>query len=133
MAELWESLTTKEAFDEYWDTHYIPVSYEDVKEAYDAFLAEHENKIFLSDYQEKNCISREDFMENLHEDAAFLFQDVLTEVFYDKNPEIYEAAFALFEQAQMENRKEPVAVTFHETFEKLYVEFLLKMFQEHFA
>ena len=133
MSDLLETLTTKEAFDAYWDANYVPVTYEDVKEAYEGFVLEHDKKIFLADYQEKNCITREDFIENLHEDAAFLFQDALTESFYDKNPEIYETAFALYEMAEMEGRKDTIAVTFHETYNALYWAFMLQMYDHLFA
>ena len=50
--------------------------------------------IFLSDYEEGGCISKEDFKDNLSQEAQFAFQDGLTEVFYDKNPDLYETAFA---------------------------------------
>ena len=129
MDELLEQFTSKEAFEAYWAEHYIPVTYEDVKEAYEGFVAEHEKKIFLSDYQEKGEIRREDFLANLHEDAAFLFQDALTEAFYDKNPEIYEAAFALYEAAQMEGQQDHIAEIFHETYNALYMRFMLQMFE----
>ena len=133
MSEMLESLTTKEAFDRYWADTYVPVTYEDVKEAYEQFIKEHEKKIFLSDYQEKGCIRREDFIENLHEDASFLFQDALTEAFYDKNPDLYEDAFALYELAQMEGRQDKIALTFHETFNRLYMECLYRMFDENYG
>ena len=38
-------------------------------------------------------------------EAQFAFQDGLTEVFYDKNPELYETAFAIFEESQMNGGK----------------------------
>ena len=54
-----------------------------------------------------------------------------TEVFYDKNPDLYETAFAIFEEAQMSgNQDVNVAVTFHETFNRLYAEFLDRLFEE---
>ena len=75
-----------------------------------------------------------DFMENLSQEAQFSFQDGLTEVFYDKNPELYETAFAVYETAQMEeNGKEDVAGIFHETYNRLYAEFLGRLFDERLA
>ena len=51
--------------------------------------------------------------------------------FYDKNPELYETAFALFEEAQMTGQGDAsVAQTFHETFNGLYTEFLDTLFEE---
>ena len=77
------------------------------------------------------CISKEDFKDNLSQEAQFAFQDGLTEVFYDKNPDLYETAFAIFEEAQMSgNQDVNVAVTFHETFNRLYAEFLDRLFEE---
>ena len=82
-------------------------------------------------WNEKGCISKEDFKDNLSQEAQFAFQDGLTEVFYDKNPELYETAFALFEEAQMTGQGDAsVAQTFHETFNGLYTEFLDTLFEE---
>lgn len=44
---------------------------------------------------------------------------------------LYETAFAIFEEAQMSgNQDVNVAVTFHETFNRLYAEFLDRLFEE---
>ena len=70
--------------------------------------------------------------DNLSQEAQFAFQDGLTEVFYDKNPDLYETAFAIFEEAQMSgNQDANVAATFHETFNRLYAEFLDRLFEEN--
>lgn len=90
----------KKTFDKYWAENYVPVTYEDVKEGFEQFVEESEGHIYLSDYEENNCISKADFIENLSDDAKFAFQDGLTEVFYEKNPEIYETAFAIFEESR---------------------------------
>ena len=133
MENILEQFPTREAFDEYWNKNYVPLTYEDVREAYENYVTGAEKHIFLSDYEEGNCISSRDFMDNLSEDAAFLFQDTLTEVFYDKNPELYEAAFALYEEAQLAGEPDKnVAVTFHEEYNRLYQEFLLEMFHRIF-
>lgn len=133
-SEIFAAFPNREAFDEYWNENYVPVTYEDVKEAFEDFVTAAGGHIFLSDYEEKNCISKADFKENLSQEAQFTFQDGLTEVFYDKNPELYETAFAIYEEAQMSGgRGGEIAQTFHETFQKLYAEFLDRLFDEKIA
>jgi hypothetical protein len=133
MDEILELFPTKEAFDVYWNENYTPVTYDEVREAYEDFVKKADKHIFLSDYEEGGAISRDDFMDNLSEEAAFLFQDTLTEVFYDKNPEVYENAFALFEAAQMAGKKElDVAQAFHVEYQRLYTEFMLALFDTFF-
>lgn len=129
--DIFEQFPDREAFDKYWNENYVPVTYEEVKEAFEDFVTSADGHIYLSDYEEKNCISKEDFKENLSQEAQFTFQDGLTEVFYDKNPELYETAFAIYEEAQMTgNGKAGVAQIFHETFEELYADFLDRLFDE---
>ena len=131
MEDILTAFPDRETFDRYWDENYVPITYEDVKEAFEDFVTSAAGHIFLSDYEEKGCISKEDFKENLSQEAQFAFQDGLTEVFYDKNPELYETAVAIFEEAEMTgNRRENVAFTFHETFNRLYAEFLDRLFDE---
>lgn len=133
MDEILEKFPTKEAFDEYWKENYIPISYDEVREAYEQYVGAAEKHIFLSDYEEGGAINREDFMDNLSEEAAFMFQDTLTEAFYDKNPEVYENAFALFEAAELSGNKElDVAQAFHLEYNRLYTEFMLTMFDTFF-
>ena len=75
----------------------------------------------------------DDFAENLSQTAEFTFQDTLTEVFYEKNPDLYETAFALYEAAQMTGQgNKNVAQTFHEEYNRLYIEFLNQMFDNLF-
>lgn len=122
---------TAEAFEVFWKEKYVPIIYEDVREAFEDFVTSADGHIFLSDYEEKNCISKTDFKENLIQAAQFAFQDSLTEVFYDKNPEIYETAFAIFEEEELSGIKsEGIAQIFHETFHRLYAEFLDRLFDE---
>ena len=121
----------KETFMQYLNENYVPLTYEDVKEAFEDFVTSANGHIYLSDYEENGCISKEDFKENLSQEAQFAFQDALTEAFYEKNPEIYETAFALFEEAAMaEEKRENVAEIFHETYNRLYNEFLDRLFEE---
>ena len=133
MEDIFERFPTREAFDIYWKENYVPVTYEDVREEYEKFVASVEKHIFISDYEETGNISRDTFLENLSEDAYFLFQDTLTETFYDKNPEVYELAFALYEEAQMSGQPEKdVADSFHQEYNRLYMEFMLNMFDTFF-
>lgn len=123
---------TREEFEKYWAQNYVPVTYEDVKENYEAFLKEADKKIFIDDYEAAGAISKADFIDNLCETAMFTFQDTLTEAFYDKNPEVYETAFELYELAQMEGTKENPAIAFHEEYNRLYAEFLNNLFDDNF-
>ncbi len=129
MDELLEMFPTKEAFDAFWAENYTELTYDDVKKAYEDFVKSVDKHIFLEDYEAGGCISRSDFMANLNDDALFAFQDGLTEAFYDKNPDAYEMAFALYEISQMEGKPElNTATIFNEEYQRLYQEFLLQLF-----
>lgn len=129
MDDILQQFPTQEAFEAYWNENYILLTYEDVREAYEDFVKSADKRIFLSDYEEAGAISKEDFMDNLAEAAMFTFQDTLTEVFYEKNPDLYELAFALYEEAEMSGQGDKnVAMIFHEEYNRLYKEFLLQMF-----
>lgn len=130
--ELYEQLTTREEFEKYWTSHYVPVTYKDVQEAFEGFVKEQDKKIFIEDYEAKGDISKKDFIENLHADSQFAFQDALTMAFYDKNPELYEAAFMIYEMEQMEGKKGTITVLFHQTYALLYKSFLEMMFENCF-
>ena len=133
-SEIFEQFPDREAFDAYWNENYVPVTYEDVKAIYEEFVTSADGHIFLSDYEEGGCISKADFKENLSQEAQFTFQDGLTEVFYDKNPELYETAFAIFEEAQMNGGKgADISRIYGETFQQLYHEFLDRLFDEKIA
>jgi len=130
-SEIFEQFPDREAFDAYWNENYVPVTYEDVKEAFEEFVTSANGHIFLSDYEEAGCISKMDFKENLSQEAQFTFQDGLTEVFYDKNPELYVMAFAIFEEAQMNGGEgADICRIYGETFQRLYNEFLDRLFDE---
>ena len=133
-SEIFEQFPDREAFDAYWNENYVPVTYEDVKEVFEDFVTSASGHIFLSDYEEGGCISKADFKENLSQEAQFTFQDGLTEVFYDKNPELYEMAFAIFEEAQMNGGEgADICRIYGETFQQLYSEFLDRLFDEKIA
>ena len=123
---------TREEFEKYWHDNYKPLCYEDVKDAYEAFVNESEKHIFIEDYEANGAISKEDFIDNLSETAMFTFQDTLTEVFYEKNPEVYETAFELYEESLMNGAKENPAMAFHEEYNRLYKEFLEHIFDTFF-
>lgn len=129
-----EQFKDREAFDAYWNENYVPLSYKDVQEEFENYVKEAEKHIFLSDYEESGSIAKADFMDNLSQTAQFTFQDTLTEAFYEKNPKLYETAFAIYEEAQMEGRKDDnVALTFHEEYQRLYQDFLNEMFDTFFG
>lgn len=131
---IFEQFPDRERFNKYWRENYVPIAYEEVRDIFENFVASVNGHIYLSDYEEKGCISKEDFKENLSQEAQFTFEDGLTEAFYDKNPELYETAFALYEEAQMAgNKQDDVAQIFHETYRKLYVEFLDRLYDEVLA
>ena len=105
-----------------------------MREAFTDFVKASDGHIYISDYEEKGLISKADFKENLSQEAQFTFQDGLTEVFYDKNPELYETAFALYEEAKLTGMGDAsVAQIFHETFQTLYTEFLDRLYDEVLA
>lgn len=132
--DIFEQFPDKETFDKYWNENYVPVTYEDVKNMFEDFVKSADGHIFLSDYEEKGCISKEDFKDNLSQEAQFTFEDGLTEVFYDKNPQLYETAFALYEEAQITGEGDAsVAQIFHDTFRSLYAEFLDRLYDEVLA
>lgn len=132
--DIFTQFPDKETFDRFWNENYVPVTYEDVKEVFEDFVKSAGGHIYLSDYEEKGCVSKTDFKENLSQEAQFTFEDTLTEVFYDRNPELYETAFTLYEEEQMSGKGDAsVAQIFHETFRALYAEFLDRLFDEVLA
>lgn len=132
--DIFAQFPDRESFERFWNENYVPVTYEDVKEMFEDFVKSAGGHIFISDYEEKGCITKQDFKENLSQEAQFTFEDGLTEVFYDKNPELYETAFAIYEEAQMSGEGDASAAQiFHETFRALYAEFLDRLFDEVLA
>lgn len=131
---IFEQFPDREIFERYWKEHYVPVEYADVKHIFEDFVKTAEGHIYISDYEEKRCISKADFKENLSQEAQFMFEDGLTEIFYEKNPELYETAFAIYEEARItENGKADIAAIFHDTYHQLYTAFLDQLFDEVLA
>ena len=118
-------------FEKFFHTNYIPLTYEDVKSDFETFYKEQNGKIFHEDYEKAAQISRDDFRENLSKTALFTFQDTLTELFYEKNPTIYEEAFAIFEENG--GTKSEITKIFDDTYQSLYEEFLNQFFDEVIA
>lgn len=132
--DIFEQFPDQETFNKYWTENYVSVTYEDVSRIYTDFVKSVDGHIYISDYEEKGCISKADFKDNLSQEAQFTFEDGLTEVFYDKNPELYETAFAIYEEAQMSGKGDAsVAQIFHDTFRQLYADFLDRLFDEVLA
>ena len=71
MEDILAAFPDRETFDRYWEENYVPVTYEDVKEAFEDFVTSAGGHIFLSDYEEGGCISKEDFKDNLSQEAQF--------------------------------------------------------------
>ena len=46
MEEIFEQFKDKDAFDAYWKEHYVPLTYEDVREAYEDFVKSADNIFF---------------------------------------------------------------------------------------
>lgn len=117
---------TKQEFDLFFQENYTDVVYEDVKTLYETYYNEQEGKLFHDDYQ---SIDENTFIENLSDDAKFQFQDILLEVFYDKNPSIYESAFEIFELNQ--GQKSDVTKSFDDCYQQLYTNFLNQLALDH--
>ena len=61
------------------------------------------------------------------------FEDCMAEgVFEEKNPEVYETAFELYEESVINGSGENPAIAFHEEYNRLYKEFLMQLFDELF-
>ncbi len=131
--DIFEKFPDRETFEQYWNENYTLVTYEDVRSIYEEYINSVSGHIFLSDYEERGCISKADFKENLSQEAQFVFEDGLTEVFYDKNPALYEAAFALYEAAEMTGEGAERAQIFHAVFKGLYETFLDRLFDDRIA
>ena len=56
MEDILAAFPDRETFDRYWEENYVPVTYEDVKEAFEDFVTSAGGHIFLSDYEEGGCI-----------------------------------------------------------------------------
>lgn len=73
MEDIFTQFPDKETFDAYWNKNYVPLTYEDVREEFENYVKEVEGHVYLSDYEENGCVSKADFLENLSQDAQFMF------------------------------------------------------------
>ncbi len=126
MEDLLRQYPDREAFDAFFHMNYKPVVYEDVKDAMEAFVKEAGLSLFFDEYVKSGNIKKADFMEHFSQAASFQFEDAMTEAFYEKNPDIYETAFALYELAPQESAA--ITRTFHEAYAKSYAECLDQLF-----
>ena len=124
MESLTKQFPDKETFDKFFVENFKTMTYEDVKEGLEELVKAEVLNIFQDDYV-KN-VRKEDFKEHLSKGARFEFENAMTEAFYDKNPEVYEAAFGLYEEVP----KQAMAITetFHRTYQEIYEESLNCMF-----
>ena len=116
MESLTKQFPDKETFDKFFVENFKTMTYEDVKEGLEELVKAEGLNIFQDDYV-KN-VRKEDFKEHLSKGARFEFENAMTEAFYDKNPEVYEAAFGLYEEVP----KHAMAITetFHRTYQEIY-------------
>ena len=71
-------------------------------------------------------MNKEDYKKHLSQAARFEFENTMTEAFYEKNPDIYEVAFGLYEEEPKQAAE--IADTFHRTYQTIYEECLDCMF-----
>ena len=86
--DIFSHFPDRETLDRYCNENYVPVTYEEVATVFRDLVKSAEGHNYLSDYEEKGCISKEDFKDNLSQEAQFAIQDGLTFVFYDKRSSI---------------------------------------------
>ncbi len=131
MEDLLRQYPDQKTFDVFFQMNYKPVSYEDVKDAMEEFVKEAGLSLFLDDYVASQNVKKEDFKEHLSQTARFQFDEAMTEAFYEKNPEIYETAFGLYEVSP--ESSVTITRTFHETYQKNYEECLDMLFDAAIA
>lgn len=129
MEELLQQFPDKETFDVYFQEHYKPLVYADVKEGFGEAVQEAGAHIFPEDDMDK--VTRESFMEYLGQGARFILENAMTEAFYEKNPEVYEAAFGLYEEDPQHSSQ--ITASFHKTYQESYEALLAEWFDEAIA
>ena len=129
--DIFEQFPDRETFDKYWNENYQPVTYEGCARGVHGFCEVRGRSHLPSDYEEKGLISREDFKENLSQEAQFTFEDGLTEVFTIRIRSFTRRRSVLYEESKLTGKGDAsVAQTFHETFRALYAEFLDRLYDE---
>lgn len=131
MEDLLRQYPDQKTFDTFFHMKYQPVRYEDVKESMEAFVKEAGLSLFLDEYVKGDRITKADFKNHFSQAAKFQFEDAMTEAFYDRNPEIYETAFGLYELSPESSAS--ITRTFHETYRKSYEDCLDQLFDAAIA
>lgn len=131
MEDLLRQYPDQKTFDTFFHMKYQPVRYEDVREAMEALVKEAGLSLFLDEYVKGGKITKADFKKYFSQAAKFRFEDAMTEAFYDRNPEIYETAFGLFELSPESSAS--IIRTFHETYQKSYEDCLDQLFDAAIA
>ena len=129
MEELLQQFPDREAFDAFFREHYQPLAYEDVKAGFGEAVKEAGAHIFPEEDMDK--VTGSNFMEYLGQGARFILENAMTEAFYEKNPEVYETAFGLFEEDPEHSAK--ITETFHRTDQESYEALLAEWFREEIA
>lgn len=124
MEELLQQFPDREAFDFFLEENYTPLVYEDVKEGFAEVTEEEGAHIFPE--SDMDQVTRDNFMEYLGQGARFILENAMTEAFYEKNPEVYEAAFGLYE-ADPEHSGQ-ITESFHQKYQDSYKALLLEWF-----
>lgn len=124
MEELRKRFPDREAFDLFMEEHYRPLVFADVKEGFAEATKEEGAHIFPEGDMDK--VTRDNFMEYLGQGARFILENAMTEAFYEKNPEVYEAAFGLYEEDPQHSGA--VTESFHRKYQESYSALLLEWF-----
>ena len=72
MEDLFEKLKDRESFDAYWNENYVPITYADVKDAYEDFVKASDKHIFVSDYGESGNINRDDYGQSVTDSTVYI-------------------------------------------------------------
>lgn len=124
MEELLRQFPDREAFDLFFNENYTPLVYDDVKDGFAEATEAEGAHIFPEGDMDK--VNRDNFMEYLGAGARFILENAMTEAFYEKNPEVYEAAFGLYEEDPQHSGA--VTESFHRKYQESYSALLLEWF-----
>lgn len=124
MADLLTQFPDKETFDRFFAEHFKAMTYDDIRDGFEELVKSEGLNIFHDAYAKH--VRREDFAKHLSQGARFEFENAMTEAFYEKNPQVYEAAFGLYEENP--DRAAEITETFHRTYQEIYKEALNCMF-----
>lgn len=131
MTDLVTRFPDKEAFELFFKESYKPITYNDMRQGMEGLVKEAGLEIFHDEYVKSGKVSKKDFAEYLSQAAKFRFQDAMSEAFYDTNPEIYEAAFGLYELEPIKSKD--ITIIFHKVYAQVYQACLECLFDEVIA